>query len=221
MMMLKKKMRIVMKNNLLPIAKEGWKYIGFSLLAFVFFAVVNLELLSAVSFILAAFFIFIFRNPERELPRFEQNSVMSPVDGTVLSIDEISDSEYAYKVTIDSTYLNTAILRSPVSGIVHSLEKEYGAKLGLDTKLASKLNENVAITFEDVNANRVKISHMLKQSFQEIRIDAVESKNMLQTSRYGVMVNGVSTIYLPQNFRLNITVADEIKASETLVGYFS
>ena len=210
-----------MRNNLLPIAKEGWKYIAYSFAAFIIFAVVDLELLSGLAFVLSAFFIFVYRNPERELPRFEQNSVVCPVDGTILSIDEIDGKDYAYKVTIDSNYLDVPVLRSPISGSVVSLDKSHGTRLGLDSTLANKLNESVNIVFEDNNSNKLKVSHKLKQSLDGIQIDSFKSQNMLQTSRYGVMINGITTIYLPQNFRLNISVANEVKASETLVGYFS
>ena len=210
-----------MKSNLLPIAKEGWLYIGYSLLAFIIFAILDLELFELLAFLFAIFFIFVFRNPERELPRFEKNSVISPVDGTVLAIDEIDDTEYAYKVTVDNSYLDVSILRSPVSGIIYSVKQENGSRLGENSLLSEKLNENASIVFEDVNSNKLKVSHRLKHSFNGIKIDSIKSQNMLQTSRYGVMVNGVTAIYLPQNFRLNITVGNELKASESLVGYFS
>jgi len=210
-----------MKSNLLPIAKEGWNYIGYSLLATVIFTTLDLGILAFFALVLAIFFIFVFRNPERELPRFEVNSVICPVDGTVLAIDEIDDAEYAYKVTIDNSYLDVSLLRAPVSGTVYSMYKENGTRLNLDSSLSEKLNENATIVFEDSNSNRLKVSHMLKQSFSGIEIDSIKSQSMLQTSRYGVMVNGMTTIYLPQNFRLNIAVANELKASQSLIGYFS
>lgn len=210
-----------MKNNLLPIAKEGLAYIGYSFLAFIIFAILDLELFEFLAFIAIIFFIFVFRNPERELPRFEQHSVISPVDGTVLAIDEISDKDYAYKVTIDSGYLDVAILRAPVSGLVSYVEKVSGSRLGNNTLLSQKINENINIVFEDSNSNVLKLSHVLKQSFDGIKIDLRESKNVMQTSRYGVMAYGVTTIYLPQNFRLDISVGNELKAAETLVGYFT
>ena len=210
-----------MKNNLFPIAKEGWRYIGYSVLAFVFFSILDLDLFEFAAFVLVIFFLFIFRNPERELPRFEPLSVVSPVDGTVMAIDEIKGTDYAYKVTIDSSYFDVSILRAPISGSVKSVDKFSGATLGLDTSLSEKINENSTIVFEDSSANLVKISHMSKQSFDGINLYLHESQNIFQSSRYGVMINGVTTIYLPQNFRLNITVGNEIKACESLVGYFS
>ena len=210
-----------MKNNLLPVAKEGWNYIGYSILAFIVSAVLDLGILEFLAFLSTVFFIFVFRNPERELPRFEQNSVISPVDGTVLAIDEINSSDYAYKVTVESSYADVSILRTPVSGLIYSIHKENGARLGKESSLSHTLNENATIVFEDSNSNRLKVSHMLKQSFCGIKLDPFKSQKIVQTSRYGVMVNGITTIYLPQNFRLNISIGNELKSSENLIGYFS
>ena len=210
-----------MNFKLFPVAKEGWRYIGYSFLLFVVLSVLDLEFLAFFLFLLTLFFIFLFRNPERELPRFEKNSVISPVDGTVISIDELNNSEYAYKITVDSSYLDVSILRSPVSGSVYSIDKVHGTRLDINNQLAGKLNENVEVVFEDSNSNKLKVSHLLKQSIDGIKTDIINSQNTTQTSRYGVMINGLITIYLPSNFRLNISVGNEIKGAETLVGYFS
>ena len=210
-----------MNFKLFPVAKEGWQYIGFSFLLSVVFTVLNLSILAFLLFIITLFFIYLFRNPERELPRFERNSVISPVDGTVLSIDELNNSDYAYKVTIDSSYMDVSILRSPVSGSVYSIDKKFGTRLDSDNKLANKLNEKMEIVFEDSDSNKLKVFHSLKQSVDNINADIISSQNLTQTSRYGVMLNGLTSIYLPRNFRLNVSVESEIKGAETLIGYFS
>jgi len=68
---------------------------------------------------------------------------------------------------------------------------------------------------------RLKITHRLKQSFSPLFIEAIESHNLQQIARYGLMINGITSIYFPDNFRLNVNVGDELKASESLIGYFS
>lgn len=210
-----------MKNNLYPIAKEGWNYIGYSFGTLIIFYILDLEFFTLLSFVAMIFLIFIFRNPERELANFENLSVISPVDGKVLAIDEIKDSQYAYKLTIDNSFLNVSILRAPMTSNVTSLKRQNGARLGFDEELSKKINENTILVFEDDNKNKLKIVHRLKQSFCPIEIGLLESKKLNQSSRYGVMTNGITTIYLPQNFRLNVSVLDEVKASESLIGYFS
>jgi len=210
-----------MTSNLLPIAKEGWNYIGYTLIAFIVFTILDLEVLSIAVLLLGAFFIFSFRNPERELPAFELNSVLSPVDGNIIAIDEIDNSEYRYKIAIESTYADVAILRSPMNCKVKSCAKKHGSKLNLDTPLAKKLNENISIVFEDENKNTLKILHLVKQSFCGIKLDNMQKKSLIQSARYGVMVSGISYVYVPQNFRLNIKLGDKLEASKTFVGYFS
>jgi phosphatidylserine decarboxylase len=210
-----------MKNNLFPIAKEGWKFIGFSVLAVIIFSIIGFEFLQFLSFLAIIFFAFVFRNPERQTPEFEQNSVVSPVDGVILSIEEITNSEYAYKVEIESSYLNVSILRIPLSSSVKTFNIQRGSRLSRFDKLAQKINEKAEIVFEDKQSNMVKVEHVLKRSFNDIQVGVIEAQNSLQGARYGVMINGITTLYLPQNFRLNVSVGNELKASETLIGYFS
>jgi len=210
-----------MKNNLLPIAKEGFLRIAFTILAFIIFAILDLDLLGFFSFLLLIFFIFVYRNPERIMPNFEQKSVVSPVDGVLLSIEELDNEEYAYKLEINSSYLNVSLLRCPLNGFVKDIDVKHGARLSQTSSIARKINERVELVFQDSHENKVKVSHMLKQSFENIKLDIITKQNLRQGSRYGVMVNGITTIYLPQNFRVNLAVGQELNASQTLVGYFS
>ena len=210
-----------MKNNLLPITTFGWRYIAYALGALVIFSILDFTLLKLLALGTLVFFIFVFRNPERELPSFEKNSVYAPVDGEVIAIDELDDSEYRYKVTIDSSYTDVGVLRIPMNATVSSVEKKNGTKLSLDTPLAKKLNENVSIVFLNEENNKLKIVHTLKQSVVNIGIDLHKKNNLIQSSRYGFMLNGITEIYIPDNFRLSLILGEETKASESLVGFFS
>ena len=210
-----------MKSNLLPISSTGFKYVASAFLAFLIFLIFDIEFLVLISFILLLAFGFIFRNPEREVPSFEKNSLVSPVDGSVISIEDIGDSEYAYKLEIDSTYLNVGVLRIPLDATLQSVVKRRGARLSSSSALSEDINENAELIFVDENSNSVKIEHQLKRSFDDISVDVKNGQNVKQASRYGVMINGTTTIYLPKNFRLNVTIGSELEGSQTLIGYFS
>jgi len=210
-----------MKSNLLPISNAGFKYIAAAFLAFIIFSILDIEFLALISFVLMFAFGFMFRNPEREVPSFEKNSLVSPVDGSVISIEDIQDSEYAYKVEIDSTYLDVGVLRTPLDATLQSIVKMNGARLATTSSLSNDINENAELIFVDENSNSVKVVHTLTRSFDDISLDVKKSQNVKQASRYGVMINGKTTIYLPKNFRLNITLGSELIGSQTLIGYFS
>ena len=210
-----------MKNNLLPIAKEGWSYIGYSVASLIIFSILDLDFFQLVSYVFVVFFLFVFRNPERELPHFEQSSVLCPVDGEVISIDTLNDSEYAYKVTIDTGYKDVGILRVPMNGTVLSYRKMNGTRLSLEESQVLKTNENISIIFEDSNENKVEVLHTVKQSLCGVHADLTEGSTVAQSARYGLMVNGRTELFLPQNFRLSLIIGEETTASESLVGYFS
>lgn len=210
-----------MKNNLFPIAEEGWQFIAYALGSFVLFYILDLDFLFLISFLTLVALLFVFRNPERALPIFEEKSVLSPVDGTVLSIEELEDTLFAYKVTVESSYADVAILRSPISGKVTSYLSRNGSRLGLSNSVGKKINEMTNIVFEDTQKNKVKVSHIVKQSLCGINTNDMSEKAIMQSSRYGLMLNGITEIYLPQNFRLNITTEEDLKASQSLLGYFS
>ena len=210
-----------MKSNLLPISSVGFKYLGYTTLAFIVLTILDLDFLAFVSFVFLILFAFVYRNPEREVLSFELNSVLSPVDGDVVSIEEVKDSQYAYRIEIKSNYFDVGVLRAPLDATLESLKMEKGARLPDNSLLGKEINENVELTFVDNNTNRIKLKHQLARSFDSLHIDLRPSQNIRQSLRYGVMINGTTSIYLPHNFRVNVAVGNELKASETLIGYFS
>lgn len=212
-----------MKNNLLPIAKEGWNYVIGSVVAFLVFTLFNFDFLEFFSFLAILFFLFVFRNPEREHLLYQEDSVVAPVDGTVSSIEEIVDDGYiGYRVVIEGSYLNVGLLRAPFTATLEDVTNKRGARLSGLSPLSETLNEQAELVFSDKKSlNKLKIIHRLKQSFAPINIDAIENQAMMQGSRYGFMVNGTTTLCLPKNFRLNVSIGSELVASETLVGYFT
>jgi phosphatidylserine decarboxylase len=210
-----------MRNNLFIIAKSGWKYIGYALGAFLLFSVLDLEFLAFLAFIATAFFLYTFRNPERQMPFYQQNSLVAPTDGVVTAIEELQNSEYAYKIDIESSYFDVGVLRVPMSAKVAFVEIFRGSRVAKNSKLFTLLNEYAEIVFVDDAKNSVKLLHREKQSFAPLEIELIKEQELMQSARYGFMINGVSSIYLKSNFRLNVSVGQEVRASETLIGYFS
>lgn len=210
-----------MRSNLFIIAYSGWRYVVTAFVLFLFFKIIDLDIFAAIAFISTLFFLFVFRNPERELFSFEEESILSPVDGVVSGITELDDSEYGYRVDIESGYLDVSLLRSPINATIESLQLYNGTRVSKTSKHLETLNENVEITFVDKKNHKIKVKHTLTQSFAPLTLDVMESQRLLKSSRYGVMVCGVTSIYLPSNVRVNVNLASEVKASQTLIGFLS
>jgi len=213
--------RVVMRNNLLPVAKEGLPYVVYGIIAILVFSLLDFEFFAFLTGVAILFIIYVFRNPERELMNYENNSVVAVCDGVVKSIEAVEGKEYAYKIEIESSYLNISLLRAPFHAHVESLKVTKGTRASSQSKLFKDLNENSTIIFRNDSNNSVKVVHRVKQSFAPLFVDLIPEQSLQQTARYGLMVTGVTTLYLPANFRVNVKVGNELKASETLVGYFS
>ncbi len=210
-----------MKSNLFIIVKNGWSYLAYAVVAFFIFTFLDIEFLAFLSFLAVVGFIYIFRNPERELPTFEKKSILSPVDGTVTQILTLEESDFAYRVDILTSYRDVSVLRAPITATLKSLEMTHGTRVSQNSKLFTDLNEKCELVFVNDDLNEVKVVHRLTQSFTPLSVDIIKAQNVYQTARYGFMLSGITSIYLPNNVRLNVNVANELKASESLIGYFS
>ena len=91
------------------IVKDGYIYVGVSLLlaaiVYYFFGAVW----AVIPVVLALYFAYFFRDFHRVTP-YDPNILYSPADGTVMGVDEIFDDEYlnepAIKVTIFLSVFN-------------------------------------------------------------------------------------------------------------------
>ena len=209
-----------MTSTLLPIAKSGIKYMLYSFAIFTALSIFHFYTLALAAFFFIVIFAYIYRNPEREQSIFEKNSVLSPVDGLVISIEEIKDADYVYKVEVDNTYLDVAILRAPFDCVLSAVNAHHGARLSLGSSLGKKINENIELVFTNGEYQTMKIKHVLKQSVVPFSVYAKKGQKLKQACRYGDMPNGITEMYIPRNFRLNMNEGDRLTASQTLIGYF-
>lgn len=210
-----------MNNNLFIIAKYSYNYLLYSAAAFAFFYIFGFEFLATIAFFVVLFFVYIFRNPERELQNFDSSSVLAPCDGIVTAIEELEKGEYRYKIEIESSLTDIGILRAPINGKVTSILLTKGTRTKKASKLFTDLNESLALEFTDEKDNTVKVVHRLKQSAVPIFSDLIESQNVMKSIRYGFASNCVTTIYLKNNVRLNLQLSQQITASQSLIAYFS
>ena len=208
-----------MQNNLLFVAKEGWRYIGYVTVAFIIFVLLHLNTLGYLAFGIILFLAYLYRNPEREL--LKNNELSSPVDGKVISIENLINEDYAYKINIESSYSDVAILRVPMNSKVVNIESIKGTKLAFNNKLFKLLNEHTTLTLKNDNNNIIKIKHTIKNSIDDIYTYIKKDDTLNISARYGFMLNGLTTIYLPKEFNIDVAVGTQLFASNSMLGSFS
>lgn len=101
-------------------------------------------------YILAAFCLYFFRDPERTIPAGPV--AVSPADGKVVSI--VPDSAGANRVSIFMNVFDVHVNRTPIAGKVMCIKYQKGQFLAADKEAASQANEQNTITVEG-NGSRV------------------------------------------------------------------
>ena len=192
---------------------------------FAFFTLIDAELFQLLSFALFIGAVYLYRNPERDVPYYQPNSIVAIADGTVTSIETVeaaeNDNVPCYKVVIDSGYNDVALLRAPFESHIEHIDIRRGSRLSASKPLAAKLNEKAVIRFVDDAGNGVTAEHLLVQSVDAISLRAHIEQRLKQGGRYGLLLKGEHTLYLPARSRVAVKVGDNVRAGESLIGYFS
>ena len=209
-----------MSKNLFPILKEGFVYIGALLALFIAFEALGLSALAFIAFIALFLVIYIYKNPEREIQVYDSSAIVSPVDGVVKSINEYSSEDGAhFIITIESSYLDTAVLRAPITASEYRCELTRGTRFCTSSKLFNKLNEVAHLEFKDGDKS-LAVTHRLTKSFDDLSIYQRGAAISVGV-RYGVMLCGVTEIKLDSSCRIGVSVGSKVYASQTLLANFT
>lgn len=120
------------------VAREGWLLISLALIATVL-TLYFLSSIAAVPFLLVTLcLLFLFRDPPRKIPS-SPLALVSPVDGTIMSIEQFYDDflqRDATRITIKMNWFGIYSTRSPMEGKVmeqwlDGLSKDHREKGGI------------------------------------------------------------------------------------------
>ena len=100
---------------------------------------------SAPLFLLAAFCLYFFRDPDRLIP--EGPVAVSPADGKVVGI--LGDGSECTRISIFLNIFDVHVNRSPIGGKIAGVEYTKGQFLVASREVASTQNERNTITVED------------------------------------------------------------------------
>jgi len=206
------------------ILKEGYPYIIVSGIAFLISLILSFPVLVQLGlFLLFAFFVYFFRNPERIPEEVSENVVISPSDGTIVSInDAISPitKKEAIKVSIKLSFFDVHIQRSPIDGEMSAREYIHGEFLYLSDEKASELNEQNRTLFKNEKCEIVvnQIAGFITRRIVIFRdLGAIKLGD-----RYGMIMFGSQVdVYLPKSTILKVSEFQKVYAGESILGYIN
>tara|TARA_B110000495_G_scaffold189634_1_gene190889 strand:+ start:363 stop:1034 length:672 start_codon:yes stop_codon:yes gene_type:complete len=219
-----------MNKYMINFAQEGKTIIlasmFMSILSFALFYLIGHNTIFNIFLFLTFFFLtscFFFRDPDRS--KFNNNDIdfLSPADGTVLYIKDISDPDLgeAKKIAIFLSFFNVHRQWVPCNSKVVNTHYNPGKYFIASKDKASLNNEQTSILFIDSNLNKFRIKQIAgfvaRRIINHMKADLdVKKGQNLGFIKFGSRVE----IIVPHDFTINIKKGDKVRGCKTIVGSF-
>ena len=156
-----------------------------------------------------------FRNPKR-LTALSEGTIVAPVDGKVVVIEEVEEPEYfkdkRLQVSIFMSPINVHVTRYAMSGIVKYSKYHPGKYLVAWHPKASTDNERTTIVVENNTFGAVLYRQIAGALAKRIVNYAVEGETVVQGTDAGFIKFGSRVdLYLPLGTELNVKLGDKVK----------
>ena len=165
-----------------------------------------------------------FRDPERTTPIVD-NCIISPADGKIVLIKELTEAEYlkgpAIQVSIFMSPLNVHVNRFPISGVVEYFRYIPGEHiLGFEEKASTK-NERTHIGIAD-GGYKIMLKQIAGMVARRIIANVSVGQETTRGERFGMIRFGSRVdVLMPRPTKISVHLSDHVKAGETILGYYS
>lgn len=172
-----------------------------------------------VPLVLAIFFLWFFRDPERVIPS-EAGAVVSPADGKVTSVATVKVNGETFKsISIFLNVFNVHVNRSPVSGIVRGARYEPGKYLNAMNPASAEQNERNTVTIEG-DGHRVIFKQIAGLLARRIVFTKQVGDSVRRGERVGLIKFGSRTdVLLDPSAEVAVKVGDNVKGGSSILAF--
>ena len=202
------------------IDRAGWPFIVGALLVAVAVGYFFGRGWSVPFLVLAAFFLFFFRDPDRHPPKGD-NLVLSPADARVMTVGDIpwggAPAGEWQLVSMFLSPMDVHINRTPVAGTVTHVEYHPGKFLPAYQKEAGELNEWTEVWF-DRPGGPVVVRQIVGILARRIVCRLEQGQKVAAGDRFGVMKFGSRIdMFIPRSATIQVKVGDKVVGGETVI----
>jgi phosphatidylserine decarboxylase len=181
-------------------------------------------LVKAIQIFIVLFLIIIlqfFRNPKR-ITLVYDNHIIAPVDGKVVVIEEVEETEYfkdkRLQVSIFMSPINVHVTRYTMSGIIKYSKYHPGKFLVAWHPKASTDNERTTVVIENKKIGEVLYRQIAGALAKRIVNYAKEGDSVLQGTDAGFIKFGSRVdVYLPIGTKINVNLGDKVKGGVQVI----
>jgi phosphatidylserine decarboxylase len=169
--------------------------------------------------LLAGFFLWFFRDPERTIPD-GADAIVSPADGKVTDVSPITiNGIRCARVSIFLSVVDVHVNRSPIGGVIQEVTYHKGKFLNAMNPASAEQNEQNVVTVEGDGQTVVfkQIAGLLARRivFNKKVGDRVERGERVGLIKFGSRVD----VLFDASANLSVKVGDRVKGGSSLLGY--
>lgn len=215
----------LLKVVLVPIHKEGFKFIMIFAIASIILAMMS-STLGLIGLVLTLWCVFFFRDPERFTPAGE-NLVISPADGVINSIEHnanppqelgLGKSNDWTKISVFLNVFNVHVNRAPIAGRIIKINYQPGKFLSANLPEASSENERNSAVVRTKNGEEIVFVQVAGLVARRIVSDLKEGQEVKAGERYGIIRFGSrADIYLPKGVKIKALNGQTMVGGETII----
>jgi len=172
---------------------------------------------AAIPLLLAAFFLWFFRDPERRIPAI-QGAIVSPADGKVTDISSFQENgEGRTRISIFLSVFDVHVNRSPVSGVIEDIRYHKGEFRNAMAAASAETNEqNVVIIRGD--AGMVVMKQIAGLLARRIVFTKKVGDTLERGERVGLIKFGSRTdVIFPAGAAMKVRLGEHVKGGSTVL----
>lgn len=197
------------------IAKEGIKTVLYTVIALIAFMMLDWGFLSFLASLFLISSLIFFYNPEREAEENDDLAVVSPLEGKVKNIVVKKDT---IAVEIENSVIDPHLIRSPLDITAAKSSVKRGLFLFSSNENREALGERGRLEFDSQGR---KFSLELLSGYIKFPISFYTDREGVakRSKRIGFFGGGDGVFHMPKKTDLKISIGDNLRAGETLIGF--
>jgi phosphatidylserine decarboxylase len=169
--------------------------------------------------LLAFFFLWFFRDPERGIPH-AAGALVSPADGKVSDVSQVAENGVPQlRISIFLNVFDVHVNRSPISGVIRKVAYRKGKFLNAMNPASAELNEQNIVTVEGEGQTVVfkQIAGLLARRivFDKKLGDHVERGERIGLIKFGSRVD----VLLDRSASVQVKIGDKVKGGSSVLAY--
>jgi phosphatidylserine decarboxylase len=196
---------------------DGYYYAIPLVLAAILIGWLTAPLWAAPALLLAAFFLWFFRDPERAVPSIE-DAIVSPADGKVTDISQIQVNGVEWqRISIFLNVFNVHVNRSPIAGVIRDVRYQHGKFVNAMSANSAEANEQNVVTVEG-QGQTVVFKQIAGLLARRIVFDKKLGDRVARGERVGLIKFGSRVdVLLDPAAKLQVKVGDIVKGASSVL----